>query len=198
MTESVSDHEFLRHLEDKNWKAIEFTVREYTGILIKGGMKFGLTKIQAEEVIQNVWVTFFEVIPKFQGRSSIKTFLYGILVNKVREFRREQDRPIDNVSQFETEDNLFDENGHWATPPLNPEEFANASQVMDIIQSCLERLPSSQRQVFVLREIESENNSSVCNILSLTDTHVRVLLNRAKNGLRRCIEKSYLRQKTEV
>lgn len=194
----VTDEEFLSNLSLKKWDSIQSAVTEYTGFLLRSALKMGFDEIQAEELAQAVWVTFFDIVPKFEGRSQIKTFLYGILVNKAREQRRSGSRTDVVETIDETVEHLFDADGNWLNLPIDPEDFLNATQTMEIIEKCLEKLPLNQRQAFVLKEIEAEKPESICNILAVSSTNLRVLLSRAKNGLRLCIEKNYTARQTKA
>lgn len=198
ITDKMSDEEFLKNLALRNWVCIEATVQEYTGMLVRGAMKMGFDSLQSEEIAQSVWLTFFEVLPKFEGRSQIKTFLYGILVNKARELRKERIKMSQHDTIEDTVTELFDSAGNWARLPINPEEFVRASQTSDLIEKCLEKLPLTQRQAFILKEVESEESKTICNILDVSHTNLRVLISRAKNGLRTCLEKSYLAHKSKA
>ena len=183
-----STSEFVTKLIAQDHEAIEQVVRAYTEHLFKGSLGLGFSEIEASELVQNVWGTFFDVLPNFKAKSHIRTFLFGILYNKAKELKREyakisQHDPIDDIIE-----NHFDENGGWRNHIVDPERFMVATQTMDIIEKCLEGLPITQKMAFCLKEIDDHGTSDICNILDVTTTNLGVLLYRAKNRLRECIE----------
>lgn len=184
------NHEELIFLfKEKKWDLLEDVIKEYTTILMKGAISLGFRGSDAEDLVQNTWSTFFEVLLNFKGNSQLKTFLYGILINKAREKKRENVRidlhePIDTVME-----ERFNTNGSWAKPPEGPEFLINATQSLDLIYECMEKLSFAQKTAFYLWEIEGNETLEICKILEVTSTNLGVLLFRAKNRLRECIEK---------
>lgn len=186
---NLSSEEFLRQLKIRDPKAIEKVVRTYTSVLYKGALGLGFDATAGEELVQSVWVTFFDVVQGFEGRSHVRTFLFGILYNKASELRRSYKKfeysedPIEAVI-----DARFAQDGHWLKPPISPEDFMISSQTMSLIEKCLEALPLNQRMAFSLKEIDEQPSTEICNILGVSVTNLGVLLYRARNRLRECIE----------
>ncbi|MBI5177723.1 MAG: hypothetical protein HZA04_00505 [Nitrospinae bacterium] len=89
----------------------------------------------------------------------------------------------------------FDAAGHWVKPPLGPEAFVLAAETGAILRQCLDTLTLSQRAAFVLKEVEGEASTDICNILEVSVSNLGVLLYRARNRLRECIESKYAEQK---
>lgn len=180
--------EFVQRLISLDHVAIEQVVRTYTEHLFKGSLGLGLSEQEATELVQNVWGTFFDVLPNFKSNSHIRTFLFGILYNKAKELKREKIKfnkhePIDQVME-----ERFNDNGSWKNPIVDPERFMIASQTREIIEKCIEKLPFTQKMAFCLREIDDHGTEEICKILDVTATNLGVLLYRAKNRLRECIE----------
>ncbi|WP_419168247.1 sigma-70 family RNA polymerase sigma factor [Halobacteriovorax sp.] len=179
---------FIKKLIGLDHDAIEQVVREYTEHLFKGSLGLGFSEHEATELVQNVWGTFFDVLPNFKANSHIRTFLFGILYNKAKELKREKAKlskhePIDGIME-----ERFDENGSWRNHIVDPERFMAASQTLEIIEKCLDKLPLTQKMAFCLKEIDDHGTSDICKILEVTTTNLGVLLYRAKNRLRECIE----------
>jgi RNA polymerase sigma-70 factor (ECF subfamily) len=82
----------------------------------------------------------------------------------------------------------FAADGHWAKPPIDPEQFMESTETMELIQKCIDELPLKQRMAFCLKEIDDHGSSDICSILGVTVTNLGVLLYRARNRLRECIE----------
>tara|TARA_B110001454_G_scaffold219195_1_gene251362 strand:- start:5828 stop:6418 length:591 start_codon:yes stop_codon:yes gene_type:complete len=181
--------EILAAFRSQNWDALEGLVKQYTEMLLKGALSLGFKAQQADDLVQSVWTTFFEVIHTFEGRSQVKTFLFGILINKSRELKRENKKndshdPIDEVMA-----DRFSQQGSWAKPPIAPDRFVESIQSLQVIQDCIEHLPVNQRAAFCFREVEDLEMPEICKILDVTNTNLGVLLYRAKNRLRECIER---------
>ncbi len=163
-------------------------VSEYTASLLKAAFSFGFSAEQAEDLVQNVWVTYLHNPDNFQGKAKMTTYLYGILINKARELRREnqKSRPEEQIEEMISE--YFNDHGSWSKHLAGPEQMIEASQTLSFIEKCLNELTLNQRAAFYLREVEEYPNKEICNILDLTVTNLGVLLFRAKAGLRHCLE----------
>jgi RNA polymerase sigma-70 factor (ECF subfamily) len=139
----------------------------------------------AQEVTQDTWLAVMRGIDRFEGRSSFKTWLFRILLNRARSAQyREQraGRPDDTV------DERFDASGAWTSPPEPWAERAEdrlvAAQLASRVQDLLEQLPDAQRQVVVLRDVEGLPSSEVVTLLGLSEGNQRVLLHRGRARLR--------------
>jgi len=185
--DSLDEPEFLDRLRDRDPDALGDVCRAYLGQVFRAARGAGLDPGGAEDVTQATFATFIESAPRFEGRSSVRTWLFGILYRKLAEARRVTARheadDIDRV--FESR---FDEDGAWIRPPRTPEHETEASELRDALAGCMEHVPHRQRRVFVLREVEGFSASEVCKILGLTTTNVGVMLHRARNRLRECLE----------
>lgn len=189
---SFSSPEFLGKLRARETSAIEQVVRAYTEHLYRAAIGMGFDQLNARELVQSVFAVFFESVANFEGRSHVRTYLFGILYNKVSETRREE-RKIDQSDPVEDVlEKRFDTQGHWIKPPVSPEQFILATETMGLIEKCLEALPSQQRMAFYLKEVDEESSPDICKILGVTVTNLGVLLYRARNRLRECIEGKHL------
>ncbi|MBK25736.1 MAG: hypothetical protein CME70_17185 [Halobacteriovorax sp.] len=181
---------FLKKLQNRDKTAISEVVNAYTTHLYKAGLGMGISEEKVQDICHNTWATFFEILPRFEGRSHVRTFLFGIFYNKCSEAYRQNGRfekadPIEEVME-----SRFAENDHWSNPISEPERYVNQSQMIDIIEKCLEGLPVQQKAAFYLKVVEEKSTQEVCNILEVTNTNLRQLLYRGKNRLRECVEKS--------
>jgi RNA polymerase sigma-70 factor (ECF subfamily) len=163
----------------------------------------------AEEVVQETWLGVIQGLDRFEGRSSLKTWIFRILTNRAktkgeREGRTipfsalhengSPDEPVVDPSRF-----LPPEHerwpGHWASRPANwdelPEERLLAGETRSRILAAVDRLPPSQRAVITLRDIDGWTSDEVCNILGLSETNQRVLLHRARSKVRRALEQYF-------
>ena len=184
----LNSADFVAKIKNRDRNSIELVVRTYTEQIYRAALGLGFEASSAEEITQSVWVTFFDVVANFKGQSHVRTFIFGILYNKASEMRREKAKLQLSDPIEETLEKRFTERGEWAKPPISPEDFLSATQTMSIIEKCLEALPLTQRMAFTLKEVDEENTPDICNILGVTITNLGVLLYRARNRLRECIE----------
>jgi len=151
----------------------------------------------AEDAVQETLVAALAAEGKFEGRSSIRTWLTGILKHKIIDAMRRASKEratetIDEVS-IESLDNHFDETGHWRDPPRDwPEQILEQRQFLEALEKCLAALPQRTAQVFLMREHLGVDTVDICKELKITSTHCWVLLYRARVALRGCLEKGWL------
>lgn len=148
----------------------------------------GIYAENADDVIHETWETFFSKIDQFEGRSQIRTYLCGILFNKIREYRRRLGKTVYEDDSERVMNQAFTAEGWWKIAPADPSRMAENSQIADFIKECMEGLNEQQKAAFLLREVEEEDSDSICNVLGVNVTHLRVLLFRAKDKLRKCLE----------
>ena len=178
----------IQKIKERDSAALQALFQEVNPYLVKflGAQK--LSRPQIEEVIQASWATFFENIDSYEGRSQIKVFVAGIALNKMREMRRSEKKYI---PEEETELMLsasFTPDGWWKTPPLNPDQILNSKEIGAAIEECLEGLSLSQRQAFLLKEVEDEPTEEICQVLNISISNLGVLIFRAKEKLRLCLQ----------
>lgn len=163
-------------------------VKTNTKLLYNACRGMGFDATTSDDLTQNVWSTFFTVAKDFHGNSTVKTFLFGILFNKASELRRSNKKAEPREDIEDLLDENFDSSGHWIQGPKDPERFLQAAQVTSLIQKCMELLPLNQKMAFTLKEVEGEETADICANLNITTSNLGVLLFRAKDQLRKCIE----------
>lgn len=151
----------------------------------------------AEEVVQETWVAAIDGIARFEGRSSLKTWLCRILTNraKTRLTRERRSVPFSALDDAGSDPDAarFSARGFWAEPPRTwdgPEGTLERKQLRAILAVAIEDLPAAQRAVVTLRDIDGLTSEEVCNALEISETNQRVLLHRARVKLRAAIERS--------
>ena len=153
----------------------------------------------AEEVAQEAWISVLRGIDRFEGRSSLKTWIFRILVNTAKtRARRERrtvpfsalgsDGPAVEADRFLPDGDAWA--GHWSQPPrpVAPEDELLAGEVRSQLADAIRALPPAQRAVIGLRDVEGWSAEEVCDLLDLTAVHQRVLLHRARSAVRRRLE----------
>ncbi|MBI4005821.1 MAG: RNA polymerase sigma factor [Gammaproteobacteria bacterium] len=153
----------------------------------------------AEEVVQEAWVSIYSALPAFEGRSSIKTWIYTIVSNQAKTRLRKESRLVSMNDMAEDipsylKNERFNDKGGWSSPPPlwdtdSPENLLENDQLKHCIEKTLELLPTVQKSVFLLRDIEQQPLAEICNILHISNSNVRVSLHRARIKLMQVIDK---------
>ncbi len=171
---------------------IETLVEKYTDNLMRAAFSLGFSAPDAEELVQSTFCAYLDGGNRFERRSQILTYLFGILYNKARETRRYQNRhdSID-VSMEDSSGDQFDSEGNW-TPACEQalsevEHKAQSVEIQKMLQECLEGLSALMRMAFTLKEVEGMDTETICKALNLTSTNLGVVLFRARNKLRDCL-----------
>lgn len=162
---------------------------------------------KAEDVVQDAWLALFRGLDDFEGRSSLKTWLFSILVNIARTRARKEQRSMpfavafgdaDDGERAVPADRFFPAGnpwtGHWLSGPQPwtlPEDAAISAETMAVVREAIATLPETQREVISLRDIDGWASVDVCNVLGLSETNQRVLLHRARSRVRRSLEEHF-------
>jgi RNA polymerase sigma-70 factor (ECF subfamily) len=184
-------------------------VSKYCGSLLRFAMTFVSERAAAEEVVQETWLGVIRGLSSFEGRSSLKTWIFRILANraKTRGKREARSIPFSSLNDPKSESDYepavdpsrFDARGMWAEPPQSwtnsaPEELLLRQETMDLIQRAIAELPANQREVLILHDVEGVEPEEICNILEIGETNHRVLLHRGRSRLRRALEQHLSRK----
>ena len=200
---TADDQRIIAGLRAGDETAFVEMVDRYNGSLVRVAMRYVPSRAVAEEVVQDTWIGVIEGIDRFEGRSTIKTWLYKILIYKARA-RGERERrtvplsataiddsaPSVPTERFRGSDALWA--GHWATPPRrwdgDAEERLLASEARSVIDATIAELPLAQREVITLRDLSQFSSVQVCDLLGVTEANQRVLLHRARSRVRAALE----------
>ncbi len=154
----------------------------------------------AEDVVQDTIVAALAGQAGFTGKSSIKTWLTGILKHKIVDaIRRRQREPVaastlDPELDLEDFDALFSDDGSWDTPPSDwgdPEAALNRQQFFAVLELCMDKLPPNTARVFLMREVLELESDEICKELAITANNLWVILYRARMALRQCLERNW-------
>lgn len=147
----------------------------------------------AEEVVQDTWLGMLRGLDGFQERSSLKTWLFTILVNRARTtgYRERRTTPLGD-SGPSVDPNRFASDGQWSQPPIpwtdEIDDRLAAATTMKFVQAAIDELPEGQREVVLLRDVEGLSAPEVCQVLGLTEGNQRVLLHRGRARIRQALE----------
>ncbi len=184
----IDDPEFANLIRAGDRAAIQAVVQAYLGQVLRAARAAGLDAQQAEDATQATFATFIEAAPRFEGRSHVRTWLFGILYKKIAEARRTLGRDRQMADVDEVVEDRFDEAGSWSRPPRPADADLYDEEVRRAISDCLDAAPSRQRMAFVFREVEGLSTDEICKILGVTSTNLGVMLYRIRNRLRECLE----------
>jgi RNA polymerase sigma-70 factor (ECF subfamily) len=182
-------------------------IRAHHSVLLRMAMTYVSSRAVAEEVVQETWLAVLKGLDRFEGRSSLKTWIFRIASNiaRTRAVREGRCHPFASLPAGDAErsepsvdpDRFFPADhprlpGRWARAPVpwrSPEERVLSGETRDVIRDAVERLPVAQRLVITLRDIEGWSADETCRALELTDGNQRVLLHRARSKVRAALER---------
>jgi len=200
---SVEDMQLVRRLRDGDESAFMELIDHYHQSLVRLARRYVSSQAVAEDVAQEAWVGVFRGIDRFEGRSSLRTWIYRILTNtaKTRAQREARSVPFASLGgdgepavdpdRFLPVDDR-DRPGGWLSPPTDwdgvPEARLLGAETMAVIEAAIEALPSRQAQVIRLRDVEGFSSAEVRQLLDLGEANQRVLLHRARAKVRQALE----------
>jgi RNA polymerase sigma-70 factor (ECF subfamily) len=190
----------LRALRAGDERVFAALAQRWSGVMLRLALAHVASRAVAEEVVQEAWLTMLRSLERFEGRSSLRTWVLGIVVNLARARGRAERRsvavPLDSGELIDPSRFLPDSHPrwprHWAVEPApwrTPEDELLAGESRNVLLTAIEQLPPTQREVLTLRDLEGVSAAEVCNILGLTDTNQRVLLHRARTRVRNALER---------
>src|SRR6201996_4578189 len=194
--------EFLAKLRCGNEQAYRELIRRFHGSLTGIATSIIGSRAQAEEVVQDAWLAVFAGIGGFEGRSSLATWVFSIVLNRARTRASREGRLVGLPALMEgttpegraVDLSAFRPDGHWVEAPrlwdeLDPERIIGGRQLWDHVQAVIDRLPSGQRAVILLRDMEGRDAAETCALLEISAENQRVLLHRARCRIREEIDR---------
>jgi len=207
VTSAPDDAGLVAALRRGDERAFAGLVDELSGPLIRLALAHVPSRAIAEEVVQDTWVGVIRGLDRFEGRSSLRTWIFQILLNNARtRGKREQrtlpfsalgraeegDEPAVDADRFQGRRGEYP--GHWARPPAewdSPEVRLAGEDARRVMLDAITALPERQREVLALRDIQGYSAAEACNALELTETNQRVLLHRARSKVRAALERHF-------
>ena len=187
------DAELLRRLRAGDERAFVALVERYNGSMLRLALSFVPSRAVAEEVVQDTWLAVLRGLAGFEGRSSLRTWMFTILVNRARTTGSREQRTIPIADAGPVVDaSRFGPDGAWSTPPAHwieeAEDRIEAGKLAHLLRSAMDGLPPRQREVVVLRDVEGMSSAEVCSVLAISEANQRVLLHRGRGKLRQVLE----------
>jgi RNA polymerase sigma-70 factor, ECF subfamily len=188
-----ADRELLERLRAGEEQAFVLLVSRHHATMLRIAGSFVASPAVAEEVVQDTWLGVLRGLDQFAGRSSFKTWLIRILVNRARTTGMREHRSVAVADAGPVVDRArFDASGAWMSPPQHWVEDSDdrllAEGLADTIHAALAELPARQRQVVMLRDVDGLSGQEVCEALELSEANQRVLLHRGRSQLRQALE----------
>jgi len=185
----------LRRGDEATFRSL---VRKHHASMVSFARSFLRDRSAAEEAVQDSWMAVISGIGSFEGRSSLKSWIFAIVANKARTKAKRDGRMVP-FSAFGSADEpavdaeRFTPEGSWASPPgswsdINPERIVAGRQLLAHVMAILETLPAAQRTVVKLRDIEGLSAPEVCDVLEISEANQRILLHRGRSRVRQGIE----------
>ncbi|OIR06629.1 RNA polymerase sigma factor SigM [mine drainage metagenome] len=166
--------------------------------------RFALARLrdthQAEDAVQETMLAAIKN-NSFDGESSARTWLTGILKHKIIDLQRKQirEQPISDLIDLDASDtsmdDFFDSTGHWLDKPQTleiPDNALEQKQFLKALSTCMDKLPAKLATIFSMRDIQEIDNENICKELDITTTNAWVMLYRARMGLRKCLEINWI------
>jgi RNA polymerase sigma-70 factor (ECF subfamily) len=190
----VSDDDLLRRLRTGDESAFTELVDTYHSSMVRLAQTFVSSRAVAEEVTQDTWLAVVKGIDRFEGRSSLKTWVFRILANRARSTgaREQRTTPVDLSDESTVDRRRFDAGGAWADPPAHwSDEIVDrlsSGPLVAEVRAAVSELPESQRAVVTLRDLEGLSSKEVCEVLEISEANQRVLLHRGRSRIRARLE----------
>jgi RNA polymerase sigma-70 factor, ECF subfamily len=211
----ADDTTLIEALRAGDEAAFATLIDTYHASLLRLAQHYTRSRAVAEEVVQETWLGVLQGIDRFEARSSLKTWIFRILMNRAMRRGQQEARTIPFSSAFDAgrdasepavdpsrflPDSHPQWPNHWDIEPRPfselPDEKLVSKETRAVIQGAIDDLPPAQREVITLRDVDGWSAAEVCNVLDLTETNQRVLLHRARSKVRRALE-SYLEESPE-
>lgn len=167
--------------------------------------RYALSRISdadtAQDLVQETLVAAIQSFERFQGKSSVKTWLIAILKRKIVDhFRRSSNRQMtDNIEAVaDSIDDMFNNTGRWRVMPskwtVHPGSAYQQQEFMDVLYQCLANMPERLARIFMMREFDEMSTADICEALAITESNSWVMLYRSRMQLRGCLEANWLQE----
>lgn len=189
----MDDEELLGRFLAGDRESFRTLVERYQPVLLQIARYYVNSVATAEDVAQETWIAVVKGAERFEGRSSFKTWLFRIVVNRARSIGTREKRQIPVDSTDPVAGDRFNTEGMWKEPPasfvdLLADVEANAA-LAAAVRSAIADLPEVQRSVVTLRDVEGLSTGEVASLLELSEANTRVVLHRARTHIREVLER---------
>ena len=201
---AVDEAVLLERLRARDESAFAELVRGWSPSMLRLARMYVATQAAAEEVVQEAWLGVLQGIDRFEGRSTLKTWVYRILVNRAmtKGAREARSVPFATLATNEAsadepavDPDRFTREGGWASPPRRwqdqPELALRSTETLEVARAAIAQLPEMQRAVITMRDLEGFDSEDTRNALEISESNQRVLLHRARAKVRSALEEHF-------
>lgn len=182
-----SDFEIIKKINEGETKLYEILIRRYNGALYKVGRSYRFNHHDTEDLMQEAYISAFCNLSKFEYRSSFKTWITRIMINSC--FHKNQKMSFKN--EIATDNNQTEKDAPMFQQPIDTEKAVVNKELSQVLETALLEIPEDYRAVFTLRELNGLSIAETTEVLNITESNVKIRLNRAKKMLRANIERIY-------
>jgi len=201
--------ELLSALRRRDESAFSRLVTAHHTSLMRVARMYVGSQAVAEEVVQETWLGVLKGLDRFEGRCTLKTWIFQILVNRARTRGEREGRMIPFSAMFDAQSepgepavdpSQFNEHdpewpGGWVSQPRDwgktPEQSLLSREFRALVQAGIDTLPPNQKEVITLRDVQGWTSEEVCNVLGVSETNQRVLLHRARSKVRQALDRYF-------
>jgi RNA polymerase sigma-70 factor (ECF subfamily) len=198
----ADDHLLVERLRAGDEEAFMDLVQRWSPSMLRVARMYVPSQAVAEDVVQETWLGVLNGIDRFEGRSSLRTWVFSILVNRARTRGERERRTVpfaslagDDEDGAVVDPERFGSAGDWAAPPVRwweePERALDSGEAVERIQAAIAELPERQRLVITMRDVDGLSSEEVRSALDISETNQRVLLHRARAKVRAALEDYY-------
>lgn len=190
----MDDAELLERLRGGDERAFSELVRRYQSTLVRVARYYVNSTASAEDVAQETWIAMLRGVDRFEGRSSFKTWLISIAVNRARTTGSREHRvlAVDPSVEGSVAANRFEQGGAWREPPIPFTDAIDSAianeRIVTYVHEAIALLPEPHQAVVTLRDVEGLSTVEVAGLLDLSEANVRVILHRGRARIRAEVE----------
>ena len=205
-----NDEALVAALRSGDERAFASLVEGHGPAMLRFAHLFTRDEELAQDAVQDSWIAVLNGIDRFEGRAALRTWIFGILLNRLRARIRREERsiPFSRLGDLRNDEPTVDPERflpadhprwphHWAVPPkswgASPEDHLLSAEVRELVDRAIATLPPGQRAVVTVRDVEGWSAPEACEALGISDANQRVLLHRARAALRRALDDYFTR-----
>src|SRR3954452_6828798 len=200
----ADDHALVERLRAGDEEVFMALVARWSPSMLRLARMYVPSQAVAEEVVQEAWLGVLQGIDRFEGRSSLKTWVFRILVNRAmtKGAREARSVPFATLAANDAggdepavDPDRFTREGAWASPPRRwedqPESALRSKETLEVVRSAIARLPDTQKAVITMRDLDGFDAEETRNALEISESNQRVLLHRARAKVRAALEQHF-------
>jgi RNA polymerase sigma-70 factor (ECF subfamily) len=182
--EDLSDEAVINEMRNGNIDLFRIIIKRYNQRLYRTAVAFNIDDDECDDILQKTYISAYEKLYQFKGEAKFSTWLTKILINECLMYKRINKNRNRKKESFENVTSIFKEH-------QTPEDTFMQSELKNILENEINKLPEKYRQVFILREVEGLNVKETSDILGITETNVKIRLHRSKSLLQKKLSENF-------